>query len=567
MHDFDWFAERLEVARTNDSTPGSRDIHANCPVCGSSDALHVTEKNSRALLRCFSCEGDYAKVVDALDAAGEVSAPIITRVKRDKTEVGRETFVIQDASGKAVTTHTRVDYADGSKDFLWPKGTKPAALPLYGSEDVATFDRSKPVVVTEGERKRNRLKVAGFQSVALAGGSSVDPSDASLSVLRGFSVVLWPDNDAPGRKVMDYAGRALLGMGVPVRVVAWEDAPEKCDAADYLDAHSPKDCAALIESAAPWVSSEPSILVPISEVPDELPKPLLLDRLEPDAHTILFGDGGTGKGVIAAWWVSKLTRELGMRVAVLDYERNARFEWKPRLRAFGVNVDSDEVWIAQPDKPIWEIAEALRDELADKSIDYVVVDSVTYACMGLEVEKSATAVKYSHAIDDIAKPTLSLAHTTKMDADPKHPFGSVFWSNGARLTIGASKRDGDVLIQVKKVNARTGFASQIIAWGWATDGTHGPSEVPPTLDERAASMPTAHRIIDALANGAMTAKDIKDALDADGFGEVLLSAVQAALTRGKKEGTFVSDGKNPASWDVFRATVKRRKVVDVGGDS
>jgi hypothetical protein len=143
----------------------------------------------------------------------------------------------------------------------------------------------------------------------------------------------------------------------------------------------------------------------------------------------------------------------------------------------------------------------------------------------------------------------------------------VFWSNGARLTIGASKRDGDVLIQVKKVNARTGFASQIIAWGWATDGTHGPSEVPPTLDERAASMPTAHRIIDALANGAMTAKDIKDALDADGFGEVLLSAVQAALTRGKKEGTFVSDGKNPASWDVFRATVKRRKVVDVGGDS
>jgi hypothetical protein len=562
MHPFDWFLDRLEVARWNNNAKGSRDIHANCPSCGSSDALHVTEKNGKALVQCFSCAGDYAKVVDALDAVGDMIAPTITRVKRDKSEVKRETFAIRDALGKTITTHTRIDYADDSKDFLWPKGTKPASLPLYGSEDVASFDRSKPVVVTEGERKRNRLKAAGFQSVALAGGSSVEPSDASLSVLRGFSVVLWPDNDAPGRKVMDSVARSLVGMGVVVNVVAWEDAPEKGDAADYLDAHSDAECATLIESAAPWVSSTPSLISSIHDVSDDPPQPLLLDRLEPEDHTILFGDGGTGKGVIAAWWVARLTRDHGMKVCILDYEAHARYEWKPRLRQMGGNLDL--VFISQPDNAIWDVAKQLREEMLALDIDYVIVDSVTYACMGQEVEKSATAVKYSHAINNIGFPTLSLAHTTKTDADPKHPFGSVFWSNGARMTIGVVAKEDGRLIQAKKVNARAAFAPQVIDWKWASE--MGPSEVPSTLDERPEKVAISPRIAVALASGPMTIAELVVALEADGGGATKDASIKAALERGEE---FTSDGKKPATWSLFNPSVKRTsraKVVAIGRD-
>ena len=41
LRDFDWFIDRLEVARWNSEAPGSRDALTNCPAHGGSDSLHV----------------------------------------------------------------------------------------------------------------------------------------------------------------------------------------------------------------------------------------------------------------------------------------------------------------------------------------------------------------------------------------------------------------------------------------------------------------------------------------------------------------------------------------------
>jgi hypothetical protein len=292
--------------------------------------------------------------------------------------------------------------------------------------------------------------------------------------------------------------------------------------------------------------------IPLSEIPAEEPRPLRLDRLDPDDHTVLFGDGGTGKGIVAAWWAARLSIE-GEAVLILDYEAHARYEWRPRVAAFG--GDLDRVRILQPTEPIWDLADSIVDEVERVGATWLFVDSVGYACMGLEVEKSATAVRYSAAIAQIRLPTLSLAHTTKADADPAHPFGSVFWSNGARVTIGMTGRDDKPRILTnKKTNQRAAFPPVAIDWEWVETG------LPHRLIERPLYDTIGDRAFVALgADGSMTVEDLTGAINADGGKPATQEGVKKAL--GRDTARFRGDGGKPQRWSRFL----RLRRVPIGG--
>jgi hypothetical protein len=202
----------------------------------------------------------------------------------------------------------------------------------------------------------------------------------------------------------------------------------------------------------------------------------ILGRLHPTEHTILFGDGGTGKGVVAAWWIATMTRELGMRVLILDYEQHAQHEWRPRVEVFGGNLNA--VFMVQPVRPIWDIASWVAGQAELHHADYLVIDSVAYACVGQEVEKSVTATRYSMAVATVGLPCLSLAHVPKATEDPNHPFGSTFWSNGARVTIAMSRLQPEDpasirVIRNAKTNQHAPFMTRGIRWGWLRNDKPG----------------------------------------------------------------------------------------------
>jgi hypothetical protein len=169
---------------------------------------------------------------------------------------------------------------------------------------------------------------------------------------------------------------------------------------------------------------------------------------------------------------------------------------------------------------------------------YLVVDSATYACVGQEVEKSATATWYSRAIAAIGLPALTLAHVTKADASPQHPFGSVFWSNGARLTIGMSRADDGQtrVLQARKVNARPAFPKATIDWSWSGDMAAG--ELPPTLEfSGAEASRPEHRMIAALMGAGLrglTMAELKEVVDADGDDEVSIETLRSIVKRDRK---------------------------------
>jgi hypothetical protein len=292
--------------------------------------------------------------------------------------------------------------------------------------------------------------------------------------------------------------------------------------------------------------------VPLSEVPTSEPRPLRLDRLDPDDHTILFGDGGTGKGMVSAWWAARLSRD-GEIVLILDYEAHARYEWRPRVEAFG--GDLDRVRILQPTEAIWDLTDAIVEEVDRVGATWLFVDSVGYACMGLEVEKSATAIRYSAAIAKIQLPTLSLAHTTKADADPKHPFGSVFWSNGARVTIGMTgSGDQPRILTNKKTNQRAPFAPVAIDWEWIESG------LPHRLIERPLFATIGDRAYVALgSNGSMTVEKLTDTINDDGGKPATQAGVKKAL--GRDMARFRGDGGKPQRWSRHL----RVRRVPIGG--
>ena len=65
------------------------------------------------------------------------------------------------------------------------------------------------MVLVEGEKAAEALVAADLCAVATVTGAHQIPDPESLKVLRDRRVVLWPDNDEPGRAHMARIGAAL----------------------------------------------------------------------------------------------------------------------------------------------------------------------------------------------------------------------------------------------------------------------------------------------------------------------------------------------------------------------
>lgn len=525
MHDFEWFLERVDIARWNDESPGQRDAHAACPAHGGSDSLHLTERNGKALVKCFSCGAGYREVVAALEDVGaqEESAPTpdmtspvtVTRRGRRVSSGSAPAGQIPGDAGEAsedvgstptASTISPLDWAAArcgltraeldalnlpigeTRDavvFEFPTAKKLRVVGNDRKKDMRWSGEGKPflwpipeqpghvIVVTEGEFDAICLRHSGEEAYSITGGTSTKVPLAVWEALRDAGVVevrIAFDLDNEGRKARDEVLETARRAGLRVRPVRPAGVMPLAGETDIRDVAVRLGYPIVLEDDATEDGAVPLLDVEPAEHVD-----LLLGWLHPNEHTILFGDGGTGKGVIAAWWATELARQ-GMTVMVVDYEQHARHEWRPRVGAF---CDDDpailgRVFYVQPVAPIWDIAGWLRSEAERVGAQYLIVDSITYAAGGLEPEKATTAVKYTAAANAIGYPIMSIGHVTKSDADPRHPFGSVYWHNGARITIGVHRRDeapdSDRIVKHRKANQGQHSADLAVDWSWLTTG-------------------------------------------------------------------------------------------------
>lgn len=158
----------------------------------------------------------------------------------------------------------------------------------------------------------------------------------------------------------------------------------------------------------------------------------LLPPLVSDEINIWFGDGGTGKSLLALAAAGYLVKQ-GKRVLYLDFEMSAGAHRRRLTQLFGDNLPSIEYMTC--DRPLPLIGDSIVRKVKRAGIDFVIIDSVVFACGG-PAEDSETVGNYCAVARRTGVGTLHLAHITK-SADAQatmKPFGSSFWHNSARST-------------------------------------------------------------------------------------------------------------------------------------
>ena len=203
-------------------------------------------------------------------------------------------------------------------------------------------------------------------------------------------------------------------------------------------------------------------IVPLATIPTDPPPPLLIDRLDPEGHTILYGTGGIGKGALACSWIARLVAE-GHRVLILDYEGHPG-EWARRIGSLDPSAAAGVSYLA-PIGPLRSVADAIAYEADALDITYVVVDSAVMAC-GDDPMKPDAARSYGEGVIRLGRPVLTLAHVTKLD-DARYPFGSIFWHNLARTTWSLTADGEAALLTHRKHNNYAAVARLAVVMTWA----------------------------------------------------------------------------------------------------
>ena len=212
---------------------------AHCVVHDDADpSLSIRDGDSAVLLRCATgC--DRESIIAALKQRGLWPRETVEREWRDPDVIYR----FLDLEGRLVGEKGRIEYVDREtgemkKRFLWrlpgsPKwgGLNGAVMPLFNVADVLRRPDA-PVFFVEGEKAVQSLTVRGLVAVCgYAGAGQKVWDEASLALLDGRDVVLWPDNDAEGFSLM---GRMLWRF--PQARMIRPDLPPKADAYDYFEA-------------------------------------------------------------------------------------------------------------------------------------------------------------------------------------------------------------------------------------------------------------------------------------------------------------------------------------------
>jgi AAA domain len=281
------------------------------------------------------------------------------------------------------------------------------------------------------------------------------------------------------------------------------------------------DWASLLEEFCQRVIAAERLGAPAVDLRDVVPAAaddaLLVDRLAlPRRHpTILFGDGGCGKSLLALNVAGRLA-QAGMTVLFADWEYAAEDH---RLRLGGLFGDPlPSILYVRAERPMVAEADRLSRLAREHRVDYLIVDSIAFACDG-PPESAEVAAGYFRALRRIGVGSLNVAHITKAEGGDSKPFGSTFWHNGARATWFAQRSgedDGPELV-VGLYNRKSNAGPRSAPFGYRIGFDVGRIEVEPTeLDDvadLAARMSVRQRMIALLRGGAKTMVEIASELE------------------------------------------------------
>src|SRR5215217_6011388 len=424
------------------------------------------------------------------------------------------------------------------------------------------------------------------------------PRSKSLEVLRDRWVVLWPDNDGPGRAHMERIGAALQGIATEVRVFKWPGAPQKGDAADHpaVLVDDEKERETLLNdllSAPRWVSQvspspnkgvTPVTPLRFAEMDPPGPREYVVEDLVPKDHTTsLFGDGGAAKSILALSAATAVaggaTKWLGREVyncpvLYADFELDAD---EQRRRAYqvarGICLDKpphDLLYVSGLGRPAGEVLKGCLNVCIAEGVGLLIIDSLGIALQG-DAEAARDVIRFHHDYLDPFRTAgvtlLVIDHQGKIQAGEryqnKRSFGSVYKENLARSVIQVEPGDrGEGLLTVKLRQTKHNFGSKAEPFGARLTFTEERITVDAhTLDAidlaEEVVLNAGDRVMLALKGGPAYPSDISETC------MMPLGTVKNELTRLRKGGLVEYTGEVQGQARQVRLTEDGRSVTGV----
>ena len=183
--------------------------------------------------------GDKAEVTAWLKECGLVNAARRSS-KREGNRKLVATYTYTNLDGGLVARKLRFEPGrDGQKkDFAWQRwetdawvdGLAGVKTPLYRCHEI---QNEQEIAYVEGEKAADAGVKLGLATTTAGSVNSFRSDHAEA--LRGKDVVIFPDNDAPGREHAQRIATALHGLASSTRIVMLPGLPEKGDLYDFIE--------------------------------------------------------------------------------------------------------------------------------------------------------------------------------------------------------------------------------------------------------------------------------------------------------------------------------------------
>ncbi|MDD3030628.1 MAG: AAA family ATPase [Alphaproteobacteria bacterium] len=351
-----------------------------------------------ACARGFDVRRDFPKLMDDITAwLGSSPKPQVRHASLPVLGPPSMTWDYLDAHGHLIARVHRFDTPKGKEFRPWDASSgryrAPEPRPLYNQPGMAV---EASVVLVEGEKCAQALINQGICATTAMNGANAPIEKTDWSPLDGKRVVIWPDNDPPGR---GYAGRVaeyLRQRGLSVSIASVPDGkPRGWDCADAVA--EGMDVRAIIAGVAalPFARgvdchSLRAMLADTSAMPMDLIAPRVLT---PGGLLVFGGAPKVGKSdFLLAWLVHMaagvpflgMTPPRPLRIFILQAE--IQYDYlRERLRALCVDpaiVDAamDNLVLTPQQKMILDedavdrVCQAITRKFPDQKPDILVID-------------------------------------------------------------------------------------------------------------------------------------------------------------------------------------------------
>jgi hypothetical protein len=294
----------------------------------------------------------------------------------------------------------------------WLSGAGGSKPPIYFNP-TALSGRAGRLLLVEGWGKANAANALGIAAASLK-----EVSEANAEQLAGASVIIWPDNDAPGRKLAARASELLGKQNAEIFMI--EPPAELSKGGDIVDALAMGWTRARIDdlmtSATRVTPARPFGVGDVRPVLEYSAAEIryVVDRLiAAGTVTVLSGDSGCGKTTIAIAIANAVARGVpfgGMRtskrpVIVLDRE-NPLPVVVDRNKRLGISDGNGlTIWGGWcPEEPPGPLSEELLSWVAGcDSKPFIIFDSLISYFDGQSENDSAAIRRYTQGFRKLAE--------------------------------------------------------------------------------------------------------------------------------------------------------------------